>query len=91
MRCPRTSSGGNREAGQKAHGEESLGAAGHQAGYKLVRNMDYSQAEDYLAAKAAQIKIQDREGGYDQGIKQFIDDKTYKPGLGPMARVDKDS
>ncbi len=57
--------------------------------YKLVRNMDYSQAEDYLAAKGAQIKMQDRESGYDEGIKQFIDDKTYKPGLGPMARVNK--
>ena len=53
--------------------------------------MDYSQAEDYLAAKGAQIKLQDREDGYDQGIKQFIDDKTYKPGLGPMARVNKAS
>ena len=59
--------------------------------YKLVRGMDYSQAEDYLAAKGAQIKMQDRERGYDEGIRQFIDDKTYKPGLGPMARVNKDS
>jgi trans-feruloyl-CoA hydratase/vanillin synthase len=59
--------------------------------YKLVRGMDYSQAEDYLAAKGAQIKIQDRERGYDEGIKQFIDDKTYKPGLGPMARINKAS
>ncbi|MCY4442949.1 MAG: p-hydroxycinnamoyl CoA hydratase/lyase [Deltaproteobacteria bacterium] len=59
--------------------------------YKLVRGMDYSQAEDYLAAKGAQIKMQDRESGYDEGIKQFIDDKTYKPGLGPMARVNKNS
>ena len=59
--------------------------------YKLVRGMDYSQAEDYLAAKGAQIKMQDRESGYDEGIKQFIDDKTYKPGLGPMARVNKAS
>ena len=59
--------------------------------YKLVRGMDYSQAEDYLAAKGAWIKQADRESGYDEGIKQFIDDKTYKPGLGPMARVNKDS
>ena len=59
--------------------------------YKLVRGMDYSQAEDYLAAKGAQIKMQDRESGYDEGIKHFIDDKTYKPGLGPMARVNKNS
>ncbi len=59
--------------------------------YKLVRGMDYSQAEDYLAAKGAWIKQSDRESGYDEGIKQFIDDKTYKPGLGPMARVNKAS
>jgi len=59
--------------------------------YKLVRGMDYSQAEDYLAAKGAWIKQADGEGGYDQGIKQFIDDKTYKPGLGPMARTNKAS
>ena len=59
--------------------------------YKLVRGMDYSQAEDYLAAKGAWIKQADRESGYDEGIKQFIDDKTYKPGLGPMARVNKAS
>jgi len=55
--------------------------------YKLVRSMDYDQAEDYLAAKGAQIKLSDPEKGYDQGIKQFIDDKTYKPGFGPMERV----
>jgi feruloyl-CoA hydratase/lyase len=55
--------------------------------YKLVRSMDYDQAEDYLAAKGAQIKLADPENGYDQGIKQFIDDKTYKPGFGPMERV----
>ena len=59
--------------------------------YKLVRGMDYSQAEDYLAAKGAWIKQADAERGYDEGIKQFIDDKTYKPGLGPMARVNKAS
>ena len=59
--------------------------------YKLVRGMDYSQAEDYLAAKGAWIKQADGESGYDEGIKQFIDDKTYKPGLGPMARVNKAS
>jgi trans-feruloyl-CoA hydratase/vanillin synthase len=59
--------------------------------YKLVRGMDYSQAEDYLAAKGAWIKQSDRESGYDEGIKQFIDDKTYKPGLGPMARINKAS
>ena len=59
--------------------------------YKLVRGMDYSQAEDYLAAKGAWIKQADRESGYDEGIKQFIDDKTYKPGLGPMARINKAS
>ncbi len=28
---------------------------------------------------AAEIKLRDKENAYHHGIKQFIDDKTYKP------------
>jgi len=50
---------------------------------KQVKNMDYFQALDYLAAKGAEIKVRDRDGGRDKGITQFIDEKTYRPGFGP--------
>jgi trans-feruloyl-CoA hydratase/vanillin synthase len=50
--------------------------------YKHVRHMNWEQAADYLASKMDQVSVQDRSGGREQGMKQFLDDKTYKPGLG---------
>ena len=50
---------------------------------KQVKNMDYFQALDYLAAKGAEISLRDKTGGRAQGISQFIDEKTYRPGFGP--------
>ena len=44
-----------------------------------VRWMSDDEAFDYLAAKGAEIKLRDKEDAYGQGIKQFIDDKKYKP------------
>jgi feruloyl-CoA hydratase/lyase len=48
---------------------------------RRVGIMSYDDAEDYL------IRAQEAANSYDndgrkEGIKQFIDDKTYKPGLG---------
>ena len=48
---------------------------------RRVKEMTYDNAEDYL------IRAQEAANSYDndgrkEGIKQFIDDKTYKPGLG---------
>ena len=54
---------------------------------KQVKNMDYFQALDYLAAKATEISVRDKTDGRNKGIKQFIDDKTYRPGLGPYANT----
>ncbi|OGP22711.1 MAG: p-hydroxycinnamoyl CoA hydratase/lyase [Deltaproteobacteria bacterium GWA2_57_13] len=54
--------------------------------YKNCRTMDYWQAEDYLGAKTAALSATDPERGRDKGIKQFIDDKTYRPGLGAYNR-----
>lgn len=48
---------------------------------RRVSDMTYDNAEDYL------IRAQEAANSFDndgrkEGIKQFIDDKTYKPGLG---------
>jgi trans-feruloyl-CoA hydratase/vanillin synthase len=43
-------------------------------------------ALDYLAAKSIELRFVDREGGREQGLKQFLDDKTYRPGLGAYQR-----
>ena len=49
--------------------------------YKHADEMNWETAEDYLSAKAAQATMFDPTKGMMQGISQFLDDKTYKPGL----------
>jgi feruloyl-CoA hydratase/lyase len=57
--------------------------------YKNVHDMPWEVAEDYLAAKAFQAGATDPTRGREQGMKQFLDDKTYKPGLGHYDREKK--
>lgn len=54
--------------------------------YKLCRTMDYWQAEDYMAAKGIALRATDPEKGREEGTKQFLDDKTYRPGFGAYQR-----
>ena len=54
--------------------------------FKMSRDMDFEQAYDYLAAKNDQLEFRDPERGRGKGIQQFIEDKTYRPGLGPYGR-----
>jgi len=49
---------------------------------RQVRTMDVSQAYDYLAAKGQAIKVGDAEDSYNTGLKQFLDEKAYKPTFG---------
>ncbi len=49
--------------------------------YKTCRTMDYWQAEEYMAAKAIALRATDRERGRDRGIRMFVDEKRYRPGL----------
>jgi trans-feruloyl-CoA hydratase/vanillin synthase len=48
---------------------------------RRVGEMTYDNAEDYLIRAQEAANIFDGEGR-KEGIRQFIDDKTYKPGLG---------
>lgn len=54
--------------------------------YKLCRTMDYAQAEDYMAAKGTALRATDPEKGRETGMKQFLDEKTYRPGFGAYQR-----
>lgn len=44
-----------------------------------VRSMDTVQAYDYLTEKSKAIKVGDKEDSYNSGLKQFLDEKSYKP------------
>lgn len=48
---------------------------------RRVRDMTYDNAEDFLIRAQEAANSFDNEGR-KEGIKQFIDDKTFKPGLG---------
>jgi trans-feruloyl-CoA hydratase/vanillin synthase len=61
-----------------------LRAAKH--AYRRVRYMSWDDAEDYLMSKMDQVRFFDEEHGREQGMKQFLDDKTYKPGLSSYRR-----
>ncbi|MDE3114553.1 MAG: p-hydroxycinnamoyl CoA hydratase/lyase [Pseudomonadota bacterium] len=50
-------------------------------GFKRCRELTWEQNEDYLYAKIDQGRFRDHEGGREKGMKQFLDDKTIKPGL----------
>jgi trans-feruloyl-CoA hydratase/vanillin synthase len=50
-------------------------------GFKRCRELTWEQGEDYLYAKVDQSNYRDPEKGRAQGLKQFLDDKTIKPGL----------
>jgi trans-feruloyl-CoA hydratase/vanillin synthase len=49
---------------------------------KRVPEMSWDDADDYLMAKLDQMRFQDNDKGLTAGMKQFLDEKTYRPGLG---------
>ena len=53
---------------------------------RAVRFMNEPQATDYLAAKSDALRFVDKEDSRGQGMKQFLDDKTYRPGFGAFKR-----
>jgi feruloyl-CoA hydratase/lyase len=51
-----------------------------------VANMDWHLAEDYNNAKVEQAILHDAERGMQKGLDQFLEDKSFRPGLGGYDR-----
>jgi trans-feruloyl-CoA hydratase/vanillin synthase len=49
---------------------------------RRVREMTYQNAEDYLIRAQEGLNWHDKSDGRHVAMKQFLDDKTFKPGLG---------
>jgi len=49
---------------------------------RRVGTMTYDEAEDYLVRMQEAANFHDPSEGRKEGIRQFIDEKSYKPGLG---------
>ena len=54
--------------------------------YKYAREMSWEQASEYLTAKSDQTNFVDPEKGKEQGLKQFLDQKSFRPGHGAYTR-----
>jgi trans-feruloyl-CoA hydratase/vanillin synthase len=55
--------------------------------FKRVRNMPWDASDDYIYAKLEQMLLLDKSHGRDEGLKQFLDEKTYRPGLEAYKKV----
>jgi trans-feruloyl-CoA hydratase/vanillin synthase len=53
---------------------------------RSVRHMSMDQASDYLRCKSDALQRVDKEQGRQVGMKQFLDTKTFRPGLGTYDR-----
>ena len=58
---------------------------------RTVRGMSYFQALDYLGAKLAEICQRDREDAFHEGLRQFLDEKRYRPTFEAYDRSRKNS
>ena len=56
---------------------------------RAVREMDLPQASDYLNAKSDALKYNDPEKGRQEAMRQFIDEKSFRPGFGNYRRTAK--
>ena len=54
--------------------------------FKRVIDMTYDDAEDYLVVRQEAANFLDKTNGRKEGIRQFIDEKSYKPGLSSYRR-----
>jgi trans-feruloyl-CoA hydratase/vanillin synthase len=54
--------------------------------FKRVRSMPWDASDDYIYAKLEQMLLLDKSHGRVEGLKQFLDDKSYRPGLGAYKR-----
>ena len=54
--------------------------------YHGVQNMDWHLAEDYNNAKVEQAILHDKERGMQKGLDQFLEEKSFRPGLGGYER-----
>jgi trans-feruloyl-CoA hydratase/vanillin synthase len=59
------------------------------AAVRAVQGMPWELSDEYLMAKSHQARYLDPEQGRTQGLTQFLDEKSFKPGLAPMRRQGK--
>jgi trans-feruloyl-CoA hydratase/vanillin synthase len=78
--------GRTEEVARKLAGMNTHVLRAAKTGFKKVRQMSWDTAEDYLYAKLDAATGHDPEQGKQQGLSQFLDDRSLRPGLGAYER-----
>lgn len=56
--------------------------------FKRVQDMHWESSEEYLVVKQNELNFLDKTKGRQQGMTQFLDDKTFKPGFKAYKRAE---
>ena len=75
-----------RQLARKLLGKNRSALRSAKHAYRRVVDMAWDGSDDYLGAKLDQHRLTDPEGGRNEGMRQFLDDKSYRPGLGGYDR-----
>jgi trans-feruloyl-CoA hydratase/vanillin synthase len=70
-----------RELAAKVMGKNRAAARAIKHAFRRSLEMSWENAEDYFVAKLDQVRLTDPEQGRREGLKQFLDDRSYRPGL----------
>lgn len=70
-----------RALAQKLVGKNPVVLRAAKVGFKRCQEMSWDDSEDYLYAKLEQSQFLDPERGREQGLRQFLDEKSFRPGL----------
>ena len=57
-------------------------------GIRAVRDMNMAQAYEYLSAKGVALRAADPEQTRARGMREFLDEKKFRPGFEPVKRPD---
>jgi trans-feruloyl-CoA hydratase/vanillin synthase len=75
-----------RQLAVKMLGKNRAAARAIKQAFRRSLEMSWENAEDYFVAKLDQLRLTDPEQGRREGLRQFLDEKSYRPGLGHYER-----
>jgi len=75
-----------RELATLLRGKNPTVLRGTKLAVRMVQQMSWDVSNDYLMAKSSEALFLDPERGRSQGLTQFLDEKSYRPGLSGYKR-----
>jgi trans-feruloyl-CoA hydratase/vanillin synthase len=75
-----------RELATLLRGKNPTVMRGTKMAVRMVQQMTWDVSNEYLTSKCSEALFLDPERGRSQGLTQFLDEKSYRPGLSGYKR-----